>query len=336
MSRPFTLFTGQYADVPLEELARKAAEWGYDGLELATFGDHFDVPRALAEDGYCDGIRATLERHGLGCWAITSHLVGQGVCDAPIDHRHKAILGPRLWGDGDPEGVRQRCAAEMQDTARAAARFGVETVVGFTGSSIWYMVAGWPLVPPETIDAGYRDFADRWNPIIDVFDEHGVRFALEVHPTEIAYDYWTTARTLEAIGRRPGFGLNLDPSHFVWQFLDVAGFIRDFADRIYHVDCKDAVRRLDGRNGVLSSHLGFGDTRRGWDFVSVGHGEIDWEHMFRMLIDAGYAGPLSVEWEDAGMDRERGAREALAYLRERYFEPPAVAPMDVLFVDSWS
>jgi sugar phosphate isomerase/epimerase len=323
MTQPMTLFTGQWADLPLDVVAEKAAEWGYDGLELACWGDHFEVDKAIADPGYCDAKRKQLEKYGLGCWTISCHLVGQAVCDHPIDQRHKGILPARIWGDGAPEGVRQRAAEEIKDTARAAARFGVDTVVGFTGSSIWITLAGFPPVPPEMIEAGYQDFADRWNPIIDVFDEVGVRFAHEVHPSEIAYDYWTTKRALQAVDNRPGFGLNFDPSHFVWQDLDTVGFLRDFADRIYHVDCKESVRHLDGRNGRLSSHLAFGDLRRGWDFVSVGHGEVPWEHIFRTLKQIGYTGPISVEWEDSGMDRELGAPEALQFLRKLNFDPPA-------------
>jgi sugar phosphate isomerase/epimerase len=322
MARPMTLFTGQWADLPLEEVARMAADWGYDGLELACWGDHFEVDRAVNEDGYVESRRELLDSFGLGCWIVSNHLVGQAVCDHPIDRRHQGILPARIWGDGEPEGVRQRAAEEMKDTARAAARFGVKTVVGFTGSSIWHVLAGFPPVPPDMIEAGYEDFARRWNPIIDVFDEVGVRFAHEVHPSEIAYDYWTTERTLQAIGHRPGFGLNFDPSHFIWQDLDPVGFLRDFADRIYHVDCKESVRHLDGRNGRLSSHLPFGDLRRGWDFVSVGHGDVPWEHIFRMLNEMGYDGPISVEWEDSGMDRLTGAPEALQFLRRLAFEPP--------------
>jgi sugar phosphate isomerase/epimerase len=229
--------------------------------------------------------------------------------------------------------VRQRAAEEIKATARAAQAFGVETVVGFTGSSIWHLLAGFPPVPPEMIEAGYADFAARWNPIIDVFDACGVRFALEVHPSEIAYDFWTTQRTLEAIGHRPAFGLNFDPSHFVWQFLDPVAFLREFQERIYHVDCKGAVRTLDGRNGVLSSHLPFGDTRRGWDFVSAGHGDVPWERIFRRLNEMGYDGPISIEWEDAGMDRELGAPEALAHLKKLCFDPPR-ASFDAAFSSS--
>lgn len=325
MTRPVTLFTGQWADLPLEDLAAKAAEWGFDGLELACWGDHFEVEKALDDDAYCQRKRDLLEQHGLKCWTISNHLVGQAVCDHPIDERHRGILPERIWGDGDPEKVRQRAAEEMKQTARAASRFGVDTVAGFTGSSIWHTLAGFPPVPPEMIEAGYRDFRDRWSPIMDVFDEQGVRFALEVHPGEIAYDFWTTKRTLEEMHDRPSFGLNFDPSHFNWQFLDPSVFILEFKDRIFHVHCKESERNLDGRNGVLASHLPFGDLRRGWDFVSVGHGSINWDRIFRALNAINYGGPVSIEWEDSGMEREFGAPEALAHVRSHLFEPSTTA-----------
>ena len=196
MARPITLFTGQWADLPFEEVARLAGEWGYDGLEIACWGDHFDPWAAVEDDSYVRGRREILDKYGLQVFAISNHLTGQAVCDDPIDERHRGILPARVWGDGEPEGVRRRAAEAMQVTARAAAALGVRTVVGFTGSAIWKTVAMFPPVPQEMVDAGYRDFADRWNPILDVFDEVGVRFAHEVHPSEIAYDYWTAVRAL--------------------------------------------------------------------------------------------------------------------------------------------
>ena len=324
MARPVTLFTGQWADLPLEELAEKAGAWGFDGLELACWGDHFEVDRALNEDGYVESRREILERNGLGCWALGAHLVGQAVCD-PIDGRHQAILPPEVWGDGSPEGVRQRAAEHMQDTARAAARLGVEQVNGFTGSSVWHQLYSFPPNDFEAIEAGYRDFAERWNPIVDVFEEEAVRFGLEVHPTEIAYDFVTTRKALDALDRRPGFGINFDPSHFEHQFLDSAAFVEEFADRIYHVHVKDSRRNLDGRRSILGGHLNFGEAGRGWDFVSPGHGDVDFESLFRALNRIGYDGPLSIEWEDAGMDREWGAQDALAFVRRTDFEPSALA-----------
>ena len=328
MPRPYTLFTGQWADLPFEEVASLASGWGYDGLEIAVSGDHLDAWR-WDEPGYVESKLAVLEKYNLKVWAISNHLKGQAVCDDPIDFRHEAIVGSKVWGDGDPEGVRQRAAEEMKHTARLAKALGVDTVVGFTGSSIWQYVAMFPPVPDKVIDAGYQDFADRWNPILDVFDECGVRFAHEVHPSEIAYDYWTTVRTLEAIGHRPAFGLNWDPSHFMWQGIDPVSFIWDFKDRIYHVDCKDTKLRPTGRNTVMGSHLPWGDPRRGWDFVSAGRGDVPWESSFRALTAIGYTGPISVEWEDAGMDRLHGAPEALAALKKFDFpasKPPSTPP----------
>ncbi len=324
MGRPVTLFTGQWADLPLETLAEKTGGWGFDGLELACWGDHFEVNKAVSDPEYVRSRRAILDRHGLQCFALGAHLVGQAVCD-PIDARHQAILPPHVWGDGEPEGVRRRAAQEMMDTARAATQLGITQVNGFTGSSIWHLLYSFPPNDFAALERGYRDFAEHWGPIIDVFDREGVRFGLEVHPTEIAYDFVTTREALDALGNRPGFGINFDPSHFAHQFLDPAAYIEEFADRIYHVHIKDSKKRLDGRRSILASHLNFGDPRRGWDFVSPGHGDVDFEAMFRALNRIGYRGPLSIEWEDSGMDREWGARDALAFVRRTDFAPSAVA-----------
>lgn len=324
--QPVTLFTGQWADLPFEEVARLAAKWGYDGLEIASSGDHLDLQRADEDPDYVTSRLEILDRYGLKVWAISNHLAGQAVCDAPIDFRHHAILRDYIWGDGDPEGVRTRAAEDMKRAARVARRLGVDTVVGFTGSSIWQYVAMFPPVSVDVIDAGYEDFSRRWNPIMDVFEDQGVRFALEVHPSEIAYDYWTTVRTLEAIGHRESFGLNCDPSHMFWQGIDTVGFIADFADRIYHVDCKDTrLRSANGRSGILGSHLPWGDPRRRWDFVSTTHGDIPWEDAFRALGHIGYEGPISVEWEDAGMDRLVGAAEAVTRVRSMLWKRPEQA-----------
>lgn len=323
---PVTLFTGQWADLPFEEVARLASSWGYDGLEVCTWGDHLDLKRAEEDPTYLQSRRDILDKYNLNVYAISTHLSGQAVCDNPIDFRHEAILRDYMWGDGDAEGVRQRAAEEQKRAARVARKLGVDTVVGFTGSSIWQYVAMFPPVPESVIDAGYQDFADRWNPILDVFDDEGVRFAHEVHPSEIAYDYYTTVKTLEAIDHRPAFGLNWDPSHMMWQNLDPVAFILDFADRIYHVDCKDTRMRLgNGRRGVMGSHLPWSHMQRGWDFVSTGHGDVPWEDSFRALAHIGYKGPISVEWEDAGMDRLLGAKEAVGFVRSLLWEKPAGA-----------
>jgi sugar phosphate isomerase/epimerase len=330
MTRPVTHFTGQWTDLPLEELAGKASAWGYDGLEIACWGDHFDVARGAEDQAYCRERRELLESHDLELWALSNHLIGQAVCD-PIDSRHRQILPRRVWGDGDPEGVRRRAAEEMKLTARAAANLGVTVVNGFTGSPIWHLLYSFPPVHPSTIDDGFAEFAERWRPILDVFDELGVRFALEVHPTEIAFDIVTAERAVDALDGHRAFGFNYDPSHLAYQGVDCIGFIYRFAKRIHHAHMKDVWwSDAPTRSGVFGGHLPFGHRDRYWDFRSLGRGRVPFEEVIRALIRIHYEGPLSVEWEDARMDREHGAEEACAFLRALDF-PPAARAFDATY-----
>lgn len=325
MARAVTLFTGQWADLSLADLAEKAADWGYDGLELACWGDHFEVDKALADDGYCKAKRELLKKHGLKVFAISTHLVGQAVCDN-IDARHQCILPPDIWGDGEPAGVQKRAAQGVIDAAKAAKKLGVDVVNGFTGSSIWHYLYSFPPVTAEMIDAGYADFAKRFTPILDAFKKEGVKFGLEVHPTEIAFDIASAQRAVEAVKGHECFGFNYDPSHLGYQGVDYVKFIRTFGDRIFHTHMKDAWwGHGDGTVGVFGGHTEFADPRRFWDFRSLGHGDIDFEEIIVALNDVGYQGPLSVEWEDSRMDREHGAKEACDFVKSIDFKPSQVA-----------
>lgn len=319
MARPVTLFTGQWADLPLEVLAEKAAAWGYEGLELACWGDHMDVEKAATDPAYCQKQLAILERNGLKCWSISNHLAGQLVCDLNDDARTDQFAPENLAGDA--EAKREWAIQQMKYTAQAAKNLGVDVVNGFTGSSIWHMLYSFPPASADMINGGFEFFAEKWNPILDVFGECSVRFALEVHPTEIAFDIYTSKRALEAIGNRAEFGFNFDPSHLHWQMVDPVCFITSFPERIYHVHMKDAAVTLDGATGILSSHIDFGQPNRGWDFRSLGHGGVDFEEIIRALNRINYQGPLSVEWEDSGMDREHGAAEAAEFVKKVDFKP---------------
>ncbi|MBN2501198.1 MAG: sugar phosphate isomerase/epimerase [Anaerolineales bacterium] len=325
MPRPVTLFTGQWADLPFDTLCKKAKSFGYDGVEIACWGDHFEVDKALSDDSYIQTRLDILEKHGLAVYAISNHLVGQAVCDN-IDERHKSILPERIWGDGKEDSVRARAAEEIQNTARAAAKLGAKVVPGFTGSSIWPYLYSFPPNPPDLVEKGYAFFAEMWNPILDVFDEVDVKFALEVHPTEIAFDIASTEAALDALDWRPAFGFNYDPSHLGYQGVDYVKFIRKFANRIYHVHMKDVYwSSMPTEAGVFGGHLEFGDHRRFWDFRSLGRGSIDFEEIIRALNDIGYTGPLSIEWEDGKMDREYGAAEACDFVKGLDFPPSDIA-----------
>jgi sugar phosphate isomerase/epimerase len=334
MARPVTLFTGQWADLSFDEICAKAKKFGYDGIELACWGDHFEVDKALKDKNYCKGRWEILRSHGLKAFAISNHLVGQAVCDN-IDERHKLILPPDVWGDGEPESVRKRAAKKLIDTAKACRRFidaapeptGFPAVVnGFTGSSIWHSIYAFPPTDQNYWDKGFADFAKRFTPILDAFDKENVNFALEVHPTEIAFDTASAGRALKAVKDHNRFGFNYDPSHLGYQGVDYVKFIRAFPGRIFHVHMKDVWwGHGDGTVGVFGGHTTFADPRRYWDFRSLGHGDINFEEIIVALNDVGYQGPLSVEWEDSRMDREHGATEAAAFVKRADFKPSAIA-----------
>ena len=326
MARPVTIFTGQWADLGLEEMCRTAKDMGYDGLEIASWGQ-IDLQKAAEDPEYVKNLKSTLEKYGLGCGAIGAHLPGQCVGD---------VWDPRLDGfapaelAGKPDEIRAWGIQQLKYAAMAAKAMGVGVVTGFMGSPIWKMWYSFPQTTEEMVEAGFQQIKGLWTPIFDVFDKCGVKFALEVHPTEIAFDYYSTRKLLEVFEYRETLGINFDPSHLIWQGMDPAMFLYDFADRVYHVHIKDAAVNLNGRNGILGSHITFGDPRRGWNFVSPGHGDVDFDKIIRILNVKGYDGPLSVEWEDSGMDRIFGGTEACAFTKKINFSPSAIAFDDAL------
>jgi sugar phosphate isomerase/epimerase len=334
MARPVTLFTGQWADLPFDTVCAKAKEFGYDGIELPCWGDHFEVDKALKDKNYCKQRWDVLKSHGLKAFAISNHLVGQAICDN-IDERHKAILPPDVWGDGQPEGVKQRAAQKLIDTAKACRAFidaspekiAFPAVVnGFTGSSVWHSLYAFPPTDQKYWQKGFDDFAKRFTPILNEFDKVNVNFGLEVHPTEIAFDIASAQRAVDAVKGHKRFGFNYDPSHFGYQHVDYVKFIRQFGSRIFHVHIKDAWwGHGDGTVGVFGGHTTFADPRRYWDFRSPGHGDINFEEIIVALNDVAYTGPLSVEWEDSRMDREHGAAEAAALVKKIDFKPSSIA-----------
>jgi sugar phosphate isomerase/epimerase len=225
-------------------------------------------------------------------------------------------------------GIRTWAIDTMKTCARVARELDVSVVTGFMGSPIWRYLYSYPPVSEADIENGFQEIRAVSDLIFDVFDDNGIRFALEIHPTEIAFDYYSWCRLLETFQGRSTLGIKPDPSHLLWQGVDPTTLVTDFPERIFHVHAKDVAIRPDGRRGILGSHLQFGDLRRGWDFRSIGHGDVDFRELFRHLNAAGYDGPISVEWEDNGMERVAGATESLANLRSW-----ALRPSDIAFDD---
>lgn len=319
--RPVTLCTAQWADLPLPELCALAKEMGYDGLELACWGQGLNIDRALSDPDYIPWVKENLKQHGLVCKAIATHIIGQCVGDAPDPRLNN--FAPKELAD-KPEDIRNWAIDQMMKSATVARMMGVTVVTGFTGSPIWKYLYSFPQTTEQMVEEGFQEIIDLWTPIMAEYRKQGIRFALEVHPGEIAFDYYSTQKLLNMFKDWPEFGLNFDPSHLLWQGVTPHIFLNDFMDRVYHVHMKDAAVTLDGRSGLLGSHIDFGDLRRGWNFRSLGHGGVNFEEIIRVLNAHGYDGPLSVEWEDSGMDRIHGATEACAFVKKMNFKPSSV------------
>jgi len=316
--RPITIFTGQWADLTFEQMCKTASEMGYQGLELATWGNHINPKKAAQDMDYVNEIKGTMEKYGLKSWAISGHLCGQLVGDV-FDKRHNGFA-PASVAD-DPEAMRKWAVQEVRYIIQAAKNLEIEIITGFMGSPIWNYWYSFPQTSEEIVKEGFDTIVKRWTPLFDEMDKGGIRFALEVHPTEIAFDYYTFARLLEAFCYRETLGMNFDPSHLLWQGITPHLMIRQLPDRVYHVHIKDASVTLDGLTGILGSHIEFGDTRRGWNFRSPGRGDVDFSSIIRELNQIDYQGPLSVEWEDSGMERIRGASEACEFVKKINISP---------------
>jgi len=330
MTRPVTLFSGQWADMPFDKFCEKAKTFGYDGVEIACWGNHLDLKKAASDSAYVEEIKNVLKNNGLKALAIGTHLIGQCVGDNG-DSRLEYFAPSSLAGK--PEEIRKWAIQEMKYAAVAAKNLGIKIVTGFMGSPIWPYWYSFPHTSEQMIDEGYKKIVSLWSPIFDDFDKNGIKFALEVHPTEIAFDYYSAERLLKEFKSRKTLGFNFDPSHLIWQGINPNIFIRDFASKIIHVHIKDTAVTLDGKAGILGSYLTFGDVKRGWNFRSPGHGDIDFESIIRELNAVNYKGPLSVEWEDSAMNREIGAREACEFVKNINFSPSDVVSDDTQKAD---
>ncbi len=320
MPRMLALFTGLWTDLPLETVAGKANEWGYQALDIACWGEHLAVQKALAEPEYCRSILSLMEQHELSIVSLSNHPVGQAVADR-LDVRHQASLPEWVWGDGEPEGVAARAAQEMIDTARVAQQLGVSLVAGSTGSPFTSMHFNTPPASSAIIEKCWQRFSDSWRPVLDAFNQLGCRFACEISPAQTAFDVISAEQTIQALHGHSAFGYSLAPSCLHWQGVDPSEFIRQHAERLWHVLAQDAAVTLRGRSGLLGSLLPDGDPRRGWNHRALGMGNIDWASIVRTLHQVNYSGPLTVAIRDHDVDRDYAAAQAVDLLRRVDFDP---------------
>lgn len=312
MSLPVLLCTNGFRDVSLSELAVSAAEWGFDGFEAMLAPGHWDLDRMEANPGWFDQVRSTLHQARLDIPMIASHGLTTAVADPGGPHL-KRVLSPAVWGDGNPEGVAARAAQAFLKVIQSAERFGIGLISGFTGSPLWHRLWTYPGPDENEVSQAFEKVAQLWRPLLDHCLNAGVRFALEIHPGQMAFDIPTAHRLLESLDGHQALGFVVDPSHMVWQGVDPVQFVREFPDRIWHVHLKDVFTRLDGGASLFNSCVHSPHAGRAVEYRLAGRGCVDWESLARSLSRIGYSGSVAVEGRDPHLDRAIAAAEGCQF-----------------------
>jgi sugar phosphate isomerase/epimerase len=311
------IFLAQFAgDEPpfdkLETMAQWAAALGYVGVQVPTDPKLFDLALAAESQTYCDEIAGKLADAGIAISELSTHLQGQLVAVHPAYAPQFAAFAPPELRD-KPAAWQAWATEQLKYAAKASRRLKLAAHATFSGALLWHTMYPWPQRPAGLVEAGFKELARRWRPILDAFDEAGVDVAFEIHPGEDLHDGATFERFLDAVGGHPRANILFDPSHFVLQQLDYIAFIDLYHERIKAFHVKDAEFRPNGRSGVYGGYQDWID--RPGRFRSPGDGQVNFTRIFSKLAQYGYDGWAVLEWECALKHPEDGAREGAPFIR---------------------
>ncbi|WP_208347485.1 sugar phosphate isomerase/epimerase family protein [Pseudaestuariivita rosea] len=317
------LFLAQFADdhAPFNSLAditKWAAGLGYKGVQIPTFDARlFDLDKAADSQTYCDEVAGICAEAGVEITELSTHLQGQLVAVHPAYDLAFDAFAPEAV-HGNPKARQAWAVDQMKKAAKASRNLGLDVSVSFTGSLAFPYLYPWPQRPAGLIEDAFAELARRWTPILDVYDEHGVDVAYEIHPGEDVFDGATWEQFLQAVGGHPRAAINYDPSHFLLQQLDYLAFIDLYHDRIRAFHVKDAEFNPTGRQGVYSGYAGWVD--RAARFRSLGDGQVDFAGIFSKLAQYGYDSWAVLEWECSLKSPEQGAAQGAPFISRHIIE----------------
>ena len=319
-------FIGQQAPFnSLEGLAQWAASLGYKALQIpCNHPGIFDLQRAASSQTYCDEVRGLLQEKGLCISELSTHLEGQLVAvhpahDAAFDNFAPASVRGR-------REARTAWATEQVTLAAAASQnLGLRAHATFSGSLAWPYIYPWPPHNPQLFEEAFAELVRRWQPLLDIYDRHGIDLCYELHPGEDLHDGVTFERFLERVDHHPRCNILFDPSHLHLQHIDYLQFIDIYHARIKAFHVKDAEFVPNGRSGVYGGYQRWID--RAGRFRSPGDGQIDFKGIFSRLAQYNYDGWAVLEWECCLKEAETGAREGAEFIR-RHIIPVAEHAFD--------
>lgn len=319
------LFTATYLDLSFREVCRKAADYGYEAVEIPAFKDgnpHLDID-AMIENKTAKEIKEVVKDHGLMISALSNHT------------ESLLVLGP--YGDdtawihpGTKEERIKYGSERIIKAAQAANELEVPVVCGFIGCENFGRFFPFPY--SKGWEVMEMEFVERWGKILDKFKEYGIKFAHEPHPNQLVYDIDTALRSVELMEGRPEWGFNFDPANLIYLGIDVENFIDKLGKHIYHVHAKDGqVVSHNVRNSGVIPQGNWQNLNRGFRFRIPGWGSVPWKNVITELSMIGYDYVMSYEHEDVTMSREDGIAKTIEFLKPLVINSPYEGRNDALF-----
>lgn len=298
----------------LENICKWAASLGFKGVQIPTSDPKIlDLQKAAESKTYADEIKGIVNAAGLEITELSTHLQGQLVAVHPAFSDMFDGFAP-ADKRGNPAARTEWAIQQLKYAAKASRNLGLDAHATFSGSLMWHTVYPWPQRPAGLVEAGFKELAARWLPILNEFDAQGVDVCYEIHPGEDLHDGATYERFLEATGNHARACLLYDPSHFVLQCLDYLQYIDIYHERIKMFHVKDAEFNPTGRSGVYGGYQGW--LERPGRFRSLGDGQVDFKSIFSKLTQYDYAGWAVLEWECCIKHPEDGAREGAPFIKD--------------------
>ena len=302
----------------LDSICKWANNLGYKAIQIPSWDSRlFDIEKAGKSKNYCDEIKGIVNSNGLEISELSTHLQGQLVAShSAYDKMFDAFAPKQLQGN-----VKARTAWAIEQVklaANASCNLGIDVMASFSGSLLFHTMYPWPQRPKGLVEAGFKELAKRWTPILDHCKDKGVEVCYEIHPGEDIHDGISYERFLKVTNNHSAVKILYDPSHFILQQLDYLQFIDFYHENIRMFHVKDAEFNPTGKSGVYGGYEDW--INRPGRFRSLGDGQIDFKSIFSKLSQYDFDGWAVLEWECCIKSPEQGAKEGVKFITDHIIQ----------------